>query len=791
MTKTIELTTSGTEPLTQTLALASEPLTVATLRAEAAALLAGNAKTFSLRYTDSDGDEVTIAHDADVKELADYMDDEQLERVTVTVVSQEAAGRRAASAVQTQLRGLVTAMSKLATTKPKQPTPANAMNLLVASLQTMDVAEDSEELAAIKKQLLEILDDDEFKKAVEELCASEELKDLADVMVAAIYAEDAVAIEETATARLDELLVFAQRLVARCPTLKPAMVNVAKNCMSGLVRLNDEGLADDGTSSSSSSSAEDVELEAREVAVHFGIICDGCDKEPLVGVRYKSLETPDFDVCEDCEASGQWAEHEPFIKIADPSRAPKHQRTPERVAHPFVRCDGCETSPIVGPRFKSKTAYDFDLCQACEASGKWKESHGPFTKIVEPGMMHAMKFTYRRGGKKYGHGNFGRHHGKFGRHHGKFDGHPGKFNRHGHHGPPGIPFDGPPSHHHGPSFTGFGPRPRHGGPGLPGHGPPPPPHDEGPRFGFGEAQRGPGFPTPGPPGFGLGHFGPPGPGFPGPHGSTPYMPNVHMHFGPRGCPRGRHGRDMRFSGDNEQQEAGRRRHGRGRWGREASDLEARFVEDVTIEDGTVVEAGKPLRKMWKLVNDGERAWPDGCYMITQPGNPMFPDRESSRIELPALAPGQEYIAGVDLVAPSQPGRYPNFWRVCDPADASFGHRFWIDIVVVGNSIAESTPSEAPTADSGEDEMKKSAEATPSTEASSDDDIEIIDVTEAQEADGDAEIGDDSEAFDENKNFKESMQILAAMGFSDLDKNLRALKLVDGNVGGAVNVLLSE
>ncbi|KAG3033154.1 hypothetical protein PC121_g1347 [Phytophthora cactorum] len=809
MTKLIELITSGGEPLTQTLPLTSEagePMPVILLRATAAALLANDDKAFSLRYTDSDGDEVTIAHDADVKELADYMADEQLERVTVLVASQQPA---VGSALQTQLRGLVTAMSKLTTAKPKQPTPANAMNLLVASLQTMDVVEDSEELAAIKKELLAVLEDEEFKKAVEELSASEEFKELADIMVTAIYKEDAQAIEEVATTRFDELLVFAQRLVARCPTLKPAMINVAKNCISGLLRLNDEELADDGSDSSSSSSDRVV-----EVPVHLGVICDGCKKAPLVGVRYKSLETPDFDLCEDCEASGKWVNHEPFIKITNPSRAPKHPRTPELVVHPFVVCDGCEMSPLVGPRFKSKTAYDFDLCEACEASGKWNESHGPFTKIQEPGMMHALKFTCRRGGK-YG------HHGKFGRHHGKSDGHyghhhhgHGKFGRH--HGPQGIPFCGPPPHQHRPPFAGFGPRPHHQGPDFPGYGPqPPPPHHDfdergrprrGPDFGrpaF-DGHHDHGFPPPprdfdhrGPPGFGPGCFGPPPFGFPDPHGRPVCPPDFPMDFGPPGCPGFRgHGHPGRFSGDEEQQESGRRRHGRGRWGRDASDLEARFLEDVTIEDGTLVEAGKPLRKMWKLVNDGERSWPDGCYMITQPGNPMFPDgRNSSRIDLPALAPGEEFIAGVDLVAPTEPGRYTSFWRVCDPADVSFGHRFWIDVVVAGGATPEPTPSEAPTADSAEDEMKESAEGNPSTDAPSDDDIEIIEAAEAQEAEGEddaAETVEEGEATDKNKMvFEESLKLLEAMGFADSDKNLRALELSDGNVGGAVNVLLSE
>lgn len=210
---------------------------------------------------------------------------------------------------------------------------------------------------------------------------------------------------------------------------------------------------------------------------------------------------------------------------------------------------------------------------------------------------------------------------------------------------------------------------------------------------------------------------------------------------------------------------------------------------MTIEDGTVVEAGKPLRKMWKLVNDGERSWPDGCYMISQFRSSFVPaDSEANRIPLPALAPGEEFIAGVDLVAPARPGRYTNFWRVCDPADTSFGHRFWVDVVVTGESAPDSA-SCADTVESAQDSEMNDAPVNASGEAASDEDIEIIEAEEAQEAEGEktgaAETEDKPIAFDE------SLKALASMGFTDTQKNLRALELADGNIGAAVNVLLSE
>ncbi|XP_024533376.1 protein NBR1 homolog isoform X2 [Selaginella moellendorffii] len=47
----------------------------------------------------------------------------------------------------------------------------------------------------------------------------------------------------------------------------------------------------------------------------------------------------------------------------DRSEAPRSGM--ENVFHQNVQCDGCGTSPIVGPRFKSTSKHDYDLCVTC------------------------------------------------------------------------------------------------------------------------------------------------------------------------------------------------------------------------------------------------------------------------------------------------------------------------------------------------------------------------------------------------------------------------------------------
>lgn len=41
----------------------------------------------------------------------------------------------------------------------------------------------------------------------------------------------------------------------------------------------------------------------KEGLVHHGVTCDRCQRVPIVGVRYHCANCPDFDLCEDCEAT--------------------------------------------------------------------------------------------------------------------------------------------------------------------------------------------------------------------------------------------------------------------------------------------------------------------------------------------------------------------------------------------------------------------------------------------------------------------------------------------------------
>ena len=42
-------------------------------------------------------------------------------------------------------------------------------------------------------------------------------------------------------------------------------------------------------------------IQGNNKAVHYGVWCDGCQQGPIVGTRYKCLQSPDYDLCQRCE----------------------------------------------------------------------------------------------------------------------------------------------------------------------------------------------------------------------------------------------------------------------------------------------------------------------------------------------------------------------------------------------------------------------------------------------------------------------------------------------------------
>jgi next-to-BRCA1 protein 1 len=67
----------------------------------------------------------------------------------------------------------------------------------------------------------------------------------------------------------------------------------------------------------------------QDKVVHEGIVCDGCQASPIVGVRFKCTACPDFDFCEKCEGSKWHPAGHAMMKIKVPVKVHVHVLKPQ------------------------------------------------------------------------------------------------------------------------------------------------------------------------------------------------------------------------------------------------------------------------------------------------------------------------------------------------------------------------------------------------------------------------------------------------------------------------------
>jgi hypothetical protein len=103
-------------------------------------------------------------------------------------------------------------------------------------------------------------------------------------------------------------------------------------------------------------------------------------------------------------------------------------------------------------------------------------------------------------------------------------------------------------------------------------------------------------------------------------------------------------------------------------------LEAQFLSDSTLPDDCVVDTKSTLIKSWKVLNSGNKAWPEGTKLVFIRG-----DRELSvEEEFPvgSLEPGASGDVSVVLQMPDNPGKYSIYYQLADADRKLFGCRLW-------------------------------------------------------------------------------------------------------------------
>lgn len=294
--------------------------------------------SLKLIYEDSDGDHVTVGNERDFKEALLYLHCEKQKNLTLHVDTRIPLKQRLSELSLPEFK-IQQLLETVRTQLTNEMTTNKALNLLFNKLESTDTDHLIELLR--KENLVDVLD--------ETLIEFPQLRDSFFQTV------------ESDTGSLVDLINH--------PDSKPFILNLIQNPelsnglkIALLLHLRQE---------------QTPNVVQSSTVKHEHVACDGCNQFPIIGIRYKSYTTTNFDLCETCEASGNFNQQEPFIKIKEPiiSREAVHQG---------IVCDGCDMYPVVGPRFVSTTVENFDLCHGCELLGRWNATHGPFLKFNVP-----------------------------------------------------------------------------------------------------------------------------------------------------------------------------------------------------------------------------------------------------------------------------------------------------------------------------------------------------------------------------------------------------------------------
>ncbi|NIO69152.1 MAG: hypothetical protein GTN71_08985 [Anaerolineae bacterium] len=106
--------------------------------------------------------------------------------------------------------------------------------------------------------------------------------------------------------------------------------------------------------------------------------------------------------------------------------------------------------------------------------------------------------------------------------------------------------------------------------------------------------------------------------------------------------------------------------------------DAELVKHVSIADGTVIEPGGRIDKVWKAKNTGTCTWGEGYLLVFYSGDQMQAPNYQA---LPGTAPDKTTNVGVTMVAPFSPGTYTAVFRLKSPTGDYFGPELSTTIVI--------------------------------------------------------------------------------------------------------------
>ncbi|KAF8589545.1 cysteine proteinase [Ramaria rubella] len=95
-----------------------------------------------------------------------------------------------------------------------------------------------------------------------------------------------------------------------------------------------------------------IENPDSSLAIHEGIICDGCRTDPVIGVRWKCLKCNDYDLCDACHSSGAHPLDHQMLRVETPADAEDLNE---------VAFDGDDDTVLLGLRVYTKSDSRVDI----------------------------------------------------------------------------------------------------------------------------------------------------------------------------------------------------------------------------------------------------------------------------------------------------------------------------------------------------------------------------------------------------------------------------------------------
>ena len=107
--------------------------------------------------------------------------------------------------------------------------------------------------------------------------------------------------------------------------------------------------------------------------------------------------------------------------------------------------------------------------------------------------------------------------------------------------------------------------------------------------------------------------------------------------------------------------------------------DAKFETDITIPDGTSIQAGTNFLKTWRVRNTGTTTW-NKNYMLAFKSDEQMGASASVPLTL-IVEPGDVAGLSVNLTAPLTPGTYKSTWQLKNGQGNFFGHSYYTIIKV--------------------------------------------------------------------------------------------------------------